>query len=220
MRLLIIAGGSHPYEESTPVLERFLKNGAHEVNIEWDTKVLSDDNEMSKYDALVFNTLRDKDTALNHAEKTGMKNFIKQGKGFVCIHISGCVSAVEREITGGGWDRDVSFHPPFGSFTVNVINSQHPGVLGVSDFVTNDELYMGIEYSDDNDVFMTADSEQGTHDWKGEAMFMPAETFPLGWTRKYGDGRVFVTLLGHNGFSFETQEFQQIILNGVDWVTD
>ena len=145
---------------------------------------------------------------------------MKQGKGFVCIHISGCVSAVEMEITGGGWDRDVSFHPPFGSFTVNVINSQHPGVLGVSDFVTNDELYMGIEYSDDNDVFMTADSEQGTHDWKGEAMFMPAETFPLGWTRKYGYGRVFVTLLGHNGFSFETQEFQQIILNGVDWVTD
>ena len=79
---------------------------------------------------------------------------------------------------------------------------------------------MGIEYSDDNDVFMTADSEQGTHDWKGEAMFMPAETFPLGWTRKYGDGRVFVTLLGHNGLSFETQEFQQIILNGVDWGTD
>ena len=80
MRLLIIAGGSHPYEESTPVLERFLKNGAHEVNIEWDTKVLSDDTEMSIYDALVFNTLRDKDTALNHAEKTGMKNFIKKGK--------------------------------------------------------------------------------------------------------------------------------------------
>jgi type 1 glutamine amidotransferase len=48
---------------------------------------------------------------------------------------------------------------------------------------------------------------------------MPAGTFPLGWTRSYGDGKVFVTLLGHNGLSFETPEFQRIVLNGVDWAT-
>ena len=42
-------------------------------------------------------------------------------------------------------------------------------------------------------------------------------TFPLGWTRTYGDGKVFVTLLGHNGLSFETPEFQKMVLNGVDW---
>jgi type 1 glutamine amidotransferase len=30
---------------------------------------------------------------------------------------------------------------------------------------------------------------------------------------------VFVTLLGHNGLSFETPEFQKIVLNGVEWAT-
>ena len=34
-----------------------------------------------------------------------------------------------------------------------------------------------------------------------------------------GDGKVFVTLLGHNGLSFETPEFQKMVLNGVNWVT-
>ena len=112
-----------------------------------------------------------------------------------------------------------SFHPPYGQFTVNIRNSDHPGVAGISDFVTNDELYMGIEYSDDNDVFMTADSEGGTYQWGENPTDMPAGTFPLGWTRTYGDGKAFVTLLGHNGLSFETPELQKMVLNGVNWVT-
>ena len=77
---------------------------------------------------------------------------------------------------------------------------------------------MGIDYQDGNDVFMSADSEEGTYAWGGqEAVHMPADTFPLGWTRSYGDGKVFVTLLGHNGLSFETPEFQKMVLNGISW---
>ena len=48
---------------------------------------------------------------------------------------------------------------------------------------------------------------------------MAGGTFPLGWTRTYGEGKVLTTLLGHNGLSFETPEFQRIVLNGVDWTT-
>ena len=46
---------------------------------------------------------------------------------------------------------------------------------------------------------------------------MPGGTFPLGWTRKYGEGNVFVLLLGHDARSFQTPAFQQLVLNGVDW---
>jgi len=225
MKLLTISGGSHPYEESTPVLERFLKAAGHDVTVNWDADVLSDAGEMGQYDALVFNTLRTGDIALNESEQKGMKEFISSGKGFVCIHISGCVPDTwpeYRDITGGGWVMGTSFHPPYGQFTVNIKNSGHPGVAGISDFVTNDELYMGIEYSDGNDVFATSDFEEGTYPRnspQGEPIHMPGGTLPLGWTRTYGDGKVFVTLLGHNGLSFETPEFQKMVLNGVNWVT-
>ena len=70
-----------------------------------------------------------------------------------------------------------------------------------------------------NHVLMSATSEEGNHVWRGEVTHMPSGTFPLGWTRKYGDGKVFVVLLGHNGLSFQTPEFQQVVLNGVSWVT-
>jgi type 1 glutamine amidotransferase len=222
MKLLTISGGRHPYEESTPVLERFLKGAGHDVTVSWDADALGDAVEMARYDALVFNTLRANETALDENQQAVVKEFIRGGKGFVCIHISGCVPDTwpeYRDITGGGWVMGTSFHPPYGQFTVNINNSDHPGVAGISDFVTNDELYMGIEYSDGNDVFMSADSEDGTYQWGGKETNMSAGTFPLGWTRTYGDGKVFVTLLGHNGLSFETPEFQRMVLNGVDWAT-
>ena len=221
MDLLVISGGSHPYEESTPVLTRFLVQAGHTVTVTEDSAILADAGRMSDFDALVFNTMRVRDITLSEGEQAGMKDYISSGNGFVCIHISGCVPETWPEyldITGGGWVMGESYHPPYGKFTVNVTQPGHPGVEGVADFETNDELYMGIDYQDGNDVFMSADSEEGTYAWGGqEAVHMPADTFPLGWTRSYGDGKVFVTLLGHNGLSFETPEFQKMVLNGVSW---
>ena len=154
----------------------------------------------------------------------GMKAFINSGKGFVCLHISTCLANTWPEyhdITGGGWISGTSFHPPYGEYTVNIKDGTHPGVQGISDFSTNDELYMGLAIKDGNNVFITGDAESGTHPWGPERkpQDMPGGTFPLGWTRKYGAGNVFVLLLGHDGRSFETPEFQKIVLNGVNWAT-
>ena len=39
---------------------------------------------------------------------------------------------------------------------------------------------MGLEYSDDNDAFMTGDSEEGTYLWGGKNIHMSAGPFPVG----------------------------------------
>ncbi len=229
MKLLVITGGRHPYEESTPVLEGFLKGAGHDVTVSEDASVLADSAGMNAYDALVFNTRRENaadfaELELSRGEQNSIKDFIRNGKGFVCLHISGCGSdywSDYLEITGGGWVSGASYHPPYGNFTVNVSNPGHQGVRGVSDFSTDDELYMGIDYQEGNDVFITGTSEGGTYPWGPGRVptNMPAGTFPLGWTRKYGNGKVFTLLLGHDSRSFQTPEFQRIVLNGVDWAT-
>ena len=148
MNLIVLSGGRHPYEESTPVLEKFLTAAGHGVTVTGDASVLADADAMGQYDALVFNTLREGASTLTPDEQAGFKSFIAGGKGFVCIHISGCEPETWREygdITGGGWIMGKSYHPPYGRYTVNVTQPGHPGVEGVSDFVTNDELYMGLE---------------------------------------------------------------------------
>lgn len=229
MNLLVISGGRHPYAESTPILESFLKGAGHSVTVTEDASVLADSSAMSGYDALVFNTRRENipdfgDWSLAKDQQDGMKAFINSGKGFVCLHISTCMANTWPEyhdITGGGWITGTSFHPPYGEYKVNIKDGTHPGVQGISEFSTNDELYMGLAIKDGNNVFITGDAESGTHPWGPERkpQDMPGGTFPLGWTRQYGAGNVFVLLLGHDGRSFETPEFQKIVLNGVNWAT-
>jgi type 1 glutamine amidotransferase len=229
VKLLVISGGRHPYNESTPVLEGFLRAAGHDATITEDASILGRVSDMSAFDALVFNTRREDvpdfgNSTLTAEEQNGMKQFISSGKGFVCIHIATCVPQGWEEyldITGGGWVSGASFHPPYGQFEVNVTNAGHPGVSGVADFSTNDELYMGLTMRDGNDVFITGTSVEGTWPWGPDRApkHMASGTFPLGWTRHYGDGRVYVLLLGHDGQSFETPGFQKLVLNGVDWVT-
>ena len=229
MNLLVISGGRHPYEESTPVLESFLKGAGHDVTVTEDASVLADASAMSGYDALVFNTRRENvpdfgDWALSEDQRNGMRDYIDGGKGFVCIHISTCLASTWPEyhdITGGGWISGTSYHPPYGEFTVNVSNSGHPGSQGISEFSTNDELYMNLAIKEGNDVFITGTSEEGTWPWgpNRTPQLMAGGTYPLGWTRKFGAGNVFVVLLGHDSRSFQTPEFQKIVLNGVDWAT-
>ncbi len=229
MKLLVITGGRHPYEESTPILESFLKSAGHDVTVSEDAWVLGDTAGMGAYDALVFNTRRENaadfaEMKLSLAEQNGIKDFVKSGKGFVCLHISGCGAdywSEFAEITGGGWVTGTSYHPPYGNFGVHVSNTGHVGVAGVSDFSTDDELYMGIDYKDGNDIFLTGTSEEGTWPWGPDRAptHMPGGTFPLGWTRTYGQGKVFTLLLGHDGKSFQSPEFQKMVLNGVQWAT-
>ena len=205
MKLLVVTGGQHPYEESTPVLERFLAQGGHRVEVVDDTGILASDG-LSGYDALVFNTLRRNETTLSEEERAGMTQFIGGGKGFVCIHISGALPDAWPEyhdVTGGGWIFGQSTHPPYGQFGVAVSDPAHPCADGIEDFVTNDELYTRLGWRGGNRVFLTAD--------------LDGETQPMAWTRSYGNGRVFATTLGHNGLSFETPQFQRLVLNGVSW---
>ena len=39
MKLLVLSGGRHPYQESTPVLDAFLRAGGHEVTVTEDAAV-------------------------------------------------------------------------------------------------------------------------------------------------------------------------------------
>lgn len=227
MKLLVLTGGRHPYAESTPVLGDFLRAAGHEVTIQEDASILAQPAALNAFDVLVYNTRREQlpdfdDLSLSEAEREGLASFVRTGKGFVCLHIATAANTWPdfHEITGGGWITGSSFHPPYGEFTVNISDPKHPAVSGVADFAIHDELYMGLAMKEGNDIFLTADASEGTYPWGPDRAptHMPAGTFPLGWTRQYGAGNVFTLLLGHDAQSFQSPGFQQLVLNGVDWV--
>ena len=207
MNLLVLSGGNHPYHETTPVLRDFLAEAGHVLQVTEDASVMVS-SDMSDFDALVFNTRREKELTLAKDEQIALTRFVGGGKGFVCIHISGCLPESWPEyhdVAGGGWISGVSTHPPYGQFTIDVKSPEHPCAKTITDFVTNDELYTKLGWKSGNDVFLTAE--------------LDGETYPMAWTRSYGNGKVFNTTLGHDGLSFRTPQFQQLVLNGLAWTT-
>lgn len=230
MKLLILSGGYHPYHQTTPVLEQFLRAAGHEANSTDDPACLTDKAALQAYDGIVFNTRREavptqpKDLTLEPDEREGLQNFIASGKAFICLHVSTCAPAAWpqfHEITGGGWVSGTSFHPPYTEFAVRVSDPNHPCIEGVRDFKTHDELYMNLAMLPGNEIFLTADASDGTYPYGPERRptFMPGGTYPMAWTRRYGEGKVFVLLLGHDTRSFQNESFQRLVLNGVQWAT-
>ena len=207
MKLLVLSGGRHPYHESTPVLLGFLRAAGHDVTMTEDARELVSSS-LDDYDAIVFNTRRANELTLARDEQHRLTLFVGKGGGLVVIHIAGTRPdewPMWHDLTGGGYVAGQSHHPEYGQFTVRVSDSEHPCNAGISDFVTNDELYMDLAQKPDIDVFLTAEAD--------------GKTYPLGWTRGYCDGRIMYTALGHDGLSFQTPEFQRLILNGLSWVT-
>ena len=89
MDVLVISGGRHPYQESTPILADFLQAGGHQVQVTENSSFLLSER-LAGYDIVVFNTRREAELTLNKDEQTAITRFIGGGKGFVCLHISCC----------------------------------------------------------------------------------------------------------------------------------
>ncbi len=206
--LLLLTGGSHPYHETTPVLKAFLEGAGHAVTLSESADELA--NDLVKFDAIVLNTLRQPASGneLTAVKREGLAKFVSRGKGLVSVHISAasCPDWSEtKRLTGGGWVLGKSWHPPFGWFEVTIDKPKHPLAKGVSNFWTFDECYCGLDIQPGIDVFMHGVVE--------------GDVKPLGWTHKYGKGKVANIALGHAGPSQQHPLFQKLILNGVGFVT-
>ena len=76
MKILIISGGNHPYDETTPILENLLVENGHDAIISESANELNNNN--FKFDLIVMNTLRQNDTNNDFSEK--QKRSIFPGK--------------------------------------------------------------------------------------------------------------------------------------------
>ena len=208
MNLLLVTGGKHPYEESTPVLQEFLEEAGHSITLSESADELAGD--LSGFDAIVLNTWRKPETEndWSDAERSGFNSYVSGGGSLLSVHISpgSCPDwAPMKKITGGGWITGESWHPPFGWFQVHIGNPNHPIAAGVSDFWTYDECYCGLDTQPGIDIFMHGVVE--------------GEDKPLGWSHQYGNGKVANIALGHTASSQQHPQFQKLILNALDYLS-
>jgi len=88
-------------------------------------------------------------------------------------------------------------------YTVNICSDLDPIVEGIADFqITSEQYYMHVDPG--NVVLATTLCQGGV-------------TMPVIWKRKFGQGRVFYTALGHVAADFDIPEVLETTVRGILW---
>jgi len=211
----------HPWQETTPVIREALEEDER-IHIDVSTNINDlEQYTLSDYDFLVLNYCNwEKPEGLNDRAKEAFISYLKEGGGLMIIHFANGAwhyslpGAEEsdwpefRKICLRMWDHTAgSMHDAYGTFTVQPTETSHFITEGISSFDTQDELYYKQVGDTPIEPLLTALSKDTGKDE------------PLAWVNIYGEGRVFQSLLGHDGASFEAEEHKEILRRAALWVS-
>lgn len=97
-------------------------------------------------------------------------------------------------------------------YEVNIAKPEDPIVNGLSDFKMQSEQYY-VHVDPSNEVLATT-TFGGEHCYWIEGVVMPAV-----WKRRYGEGRVFYSSVGHVAKDFDVPEAREIVERGLLWAS-
>ena len=164
---------------------------------------------LQQYDgAILLNTSGD----LPLPDKQAFLNWVASGKAFVGIHAAldtfrGKVPLDPYIQMAGG---ELKSHGPQTTVECLVQDPGHPACSGLSlRWTVHDEIFLlnGFDRLFDH-VLLRLDKEPNTR--------APGD-FPISWCKSFGQGKVFVTSLGHREDLWETRDYQKHILGGICW---
>jgi type 1 glutamine amidotransferase len=111
-------------------------------------------------------------------------------------------------MTGGQW---VSHPGGIVDYVVNITAHNDPITAGLKDFkMKSEQYYMHTDPGNEVLATTTFSDQYGTPWIKGTVM-------PVVWKRKWGQGKVFYTSLGHVAKDFEVPEAREILRRGMLW---
>ncbi len=88
---------------------------------------------------------------------------------------------------------------------IKVADGGHPITHALSDWEMVDETYVMDEPDSDSHLLLTTDH--------------PKCMTAIGWTRQYGDTRVFCLQSGHDNQTWKDENFQVVLTRGIQWVS-
>ena len=108
-----------------------------------------------------------------------------------------------RDIAGGGWTPDVSYHPDYGPATLEP-RPGHPLGAGLGPLSVVDERYTDLWLDEASDVFLEHEEAGARH--------------PLAWTRTWGASPALADALGHDAESYRSPDRQLLLERELDWL--
>jgi type 1 glutamine amidotransferase len=190
------------------------KTGAYTVTCEDDPAVFGDRERLARFDAVVFNNPCF-NAVPDSQQRANLLAFIRNGGGFVGIHCAAHVTDWPEyaEMLGG-----FSIGHPWYSAVVRVEDPRHALTRCFPDptFAHRGEIYVFNRFSRSKSrVMLSMDTTRAPMHIKGSPG--PDADIPLGWVRRYGQGRVFYCALGHDAHSFWDPALLRHYLAGIQY---
>ena len=167
--------------------------------------------QLAKYDGVIFaNTTG----VLPLPDKAGFLDWIKSGKAFIGMHSASDTFHAENgvdpyiQMLGG----EFRTHHAQAGIECLVQDKDHPATkpLGESYCIEREEVYLLKNYDSANvHELLVLDKHPNDKSVFGR--------FPIAWCKKYGQGNVFYTSLGHREDVWENPTYQKHLLGAIKW---
>lgn len=235
LQALIITGqstGAHDWRATTPVLERDLEDtGRFEVRVTDEFRGAGPET-LAPYDVVIINYYDAARPELSWGDRanSALLDFVRSGKGLVLYHFS--IAAFNgwsdyEKLSGGNWRPGNGHHSARHDYALDIKDAANPVMAGLKSPlpVQNDELYANLRWQPAGSyhVLATAYDDHSLYDDRAsdarnkQPMSGPGVNEPLLWTTQYGEGRVFITALGHDAVTAAGPTFQVTFTRGAEW---
>ena len=244
IQVLIISGqlsGEHD-PKVNQMLRRMLEStGRFKVKITEEFRGATDET-LAPYDLAILNYDGDFPFSGHDAIPLGQQaeqaliNFVRSGKGIVFHHSSIFSTPWPPEflrIMGGYCDPKLgSRKNPILDFPVKISNHAHPITEGLDSFNTvQEDFFAGVVWDPEAKIEALAtvfDDIEGYRNMPKHIAFMIPpegpekmkgvnEDWPVAWTNRYGDGRVFVMTIGHGIDTIRRPGFVGLYCRAAEW---
>jgi type 1 glutamine amidotransferase len=222
IRVLILTGrNNHNWRETTPALQGLLEtDGRCSVDTTEPPRGLTEEN-LQHYDIILSNWnswgagSQEAEALWTDAVRDAYLGFVRGGGGHVTVHAGGSTFYESwpeyRQVALVCWDLGTTGHGRPHEFKVRFDRPDHPVTAGLEPFVIRDELWNRPGIAAGATVLASAYSDkqnepQGTDRWEVSAV-----------VARYGQGRCFATLLGHDAQTMQNPGFQRLLIQGVQW---
>jgi len=223
LRMLIFSGANnHNWKATTPVLQKMYEDsGRFSVSVTDDVPNFNP-AEFAKYDVIVCNYTsypKIEGHRWPAATEKAFLDYIAAGHGFVVVHAASTAWGDWPEfgdLIGLTWQVDkatgkhISGHGKQHSFTVKIVDPNHPVTQGMKDFQhVPDELYHKQLKHSTAHVLATAFSDK--------AMGGSGVDEPMVAVTEFGKGRAINCAMGHDVKQMAGAGFQTLMLRGAEW---
>lgn len=209
---LFVWGGweGHEPKQCVDIFAPFLENQGYQVEIVNTLDVYLDTAKLNSLDLLVH--IWTMDTLSNEQEK-GLLGAIESGVGIAGWH-GGMGDSFRNSpnyqfMVGGQW---VAHPGNIIDYKVNITKPNDPIVSGLNDFQIHSEQY--YMHTDPANEVLATTTFSGEH-----CAWVDGVTVPVAWKKRWGQGRVFYSSVGHVAKDFEVAEARIIVERGMLWAS-